>query len=319
MRVRETGAVRRGAMLLAAALALVCRPGAADEVMLDNGDRLTGQVVAENGGALRLATDYAGVLTIDRARVRAVRRDASRVPSAAGDAMPASQTAPVRPAPPPQAKGEFDGHIAVALESERGNNNSDELDADLGLRWRRGPWRLDVYGELENDSDGENGTTAADWELNNQLARDLNPRWYAALFLQLGQDRRADLRARYLVGPLLGVRLFDRPGLRLDTALGPMLLQDHYTNGTTQEWWGPGWQLDYEQVFLGGRLNLYHSQLGSIFDDGDQLWQAWSGVKVPLPGGFFSGVEYEVDYESKPAPDTRSTDQTLRVKLGLDW
>ena len=40
-----------------------CVPAA--EVLLDNGDRLTGTVINLEGNTLRFQTDYAGVLKID--------------------------------------------------------------------------------------------------------------------------------------------------------------------------------------------------------------------------------------------------------------
>ncbi|MFE8033435.1 DUF481 domain-containing protein [Thiohalocapsa marina] len=63
-----------GASLLLTSLGL-CRPALADQVLLHNGDRLSGSVLRQAGTQLRLQTAYAGVLVIDWSQVREVRLD----------------------------------------------------------------------------------------------------------------------------------------------------------------------------------------------------------------------------------------------------
>jgi hypothetical protein len=49
--------------------------GRADEVIMQNGDRFTGNVVRQQGGRLKLETAYAGTLDIDWEQVSEVRLD----------------------------------------------------------------------------------------------------------------------------------------------------------------------------------------------------------------------------------------------------
>ena len=49
------------------------------------------------------------------------------------------------------------------------------------------------------------------------------------------------------------------------------------------------------------------------------LWRSWTGVRVPLIVGLVGSFEYEVDYDSNPAVEALTTDQTFRLKLGYAW
>jgi hypothetical protein len=63
------------------------------------------------------------------------------------------------------------------------------------------------------------------------------------------------------------------------------------------------------------------SKVGYLTLDGEErrLWQSWTGLRVPLAGGFTGAVEFEYDYDSKPAAAAKTTDTTLRFKLGYEW
>jgi hypothetical protein len=45
---------------------------------------------------------------------------------------------------------------------------------------------------------------------------------------------------------------------------------------------------------------------------------SWTGVRVPLAGGFVGSLEYELDYDSEQAIETKTSDETLRLKIGYE-
>ena len=42
-------------------------------------------------------------------------------------------------------------------------------------------------------------------------------------------------------------------------------------------------------------------------------------MRVPLISGIVGSAEYEIDYDSDPAVDSDTTDQTFKLKLGYKW
>src|SRR3954454_16203182 len=54
---------------------VLCSLAAADQIMIDNGDRLTGKIVTADEKALILQTKYAGELKVDRTMVTRIETD----------------------------------------------------------------------------------------------------------------------------------------------------------------------------------------------------------------------------------------------------
>ena len=68
----------RWPLLVVVIVVLSLEAALADEVIMHNGDRLTGEVIRQDEGRLRLKTAYAGTLNIDWEQVSAVRLDEAR-------------------------------------------------------------------------------------------------------------------------------------------------------------------------------------------------------------------------------------------------
>jgi len=324
---------------------LLCLPSVvADEVVMASGDRLTGRILHAGQDRVLLKTAYAGILAIERGQVQALHR--GPVPpviqptdAAAGDVADASQAARRRAAPPPPADGspapaaststrsslftpgsKLSGRVNFALSDDKGNTDKNEIDFDYQVDYRWGWNRFNSIGTFEFDTN-EGEKTTDKWSSHNHYSRRFPTRWYGAAWLGLKHDRFADLRLRTLGGPSVGYLAFEGKALNLSLEAGPTLLADDYYDHTDQKSVGVGWLLRYDQLVWLDRLQLYHRQFGYSAFDGDPktLWQSWTGLRVPLAGGFTGGIEFEYDYDSNPAVEAKTTDTTLRLKLGYQW
>jgi len=314
---------------------------------MNNGDRLSGDVIRQEGDLLKLKTAYAGTVEIDWAQVREVRLDEAQEvllddetvlevtavsrgdgrvilqqdPSAEPKSVDAARVKVIEPEPWELGKGHrLSGRVNFALKIEQGNTDKNEVDLDFELDYRRRWHRLESWGELEYDTSRGDNTTDT-WSLDNNYRRLFKSPWYASAWLYFKHDRFADLRLRYLVGPALGYTFAEGPPRNLRAEAGLFYFEDDFYDQTDQQYWGPGWYLDYDQFVWKERLQLYHKQYGVVAADGSNknLWRSWTGIRVPLAAGFVGSVEYELDYDSEPAIETKNTDTTLRFKLGYQW
>ena len=113
----------RGALLLAIALSiLLAPPSGADEVLLVNGDRISGRVIGKGTRFVRLQTPY-GTLVIPRSRIDRIRRGEAGVEEVV-NASPS-------PTPPPHATL----HIAVSGASFWRAWDPDAAPEDPSLRF----------------------------------------------------------------------------------------------------------------------------------------------------------------------------------------
>lgn len=322
----------------------------ADVVILQNGDRLTGKVVRQEDGLLQLETDYAGTLTIDWDQVHECQLDeparlllddqevleAKRIvrstttdrlqirePDArASRSLPDDRVEVLNPEPWELGDGhKLNGAVNVAFQDESGNSESTELDLDFTLRYRRRWDEFESYGQLEYDTTRGIRTTE-NWTLLNKYVRRFHKTpWYGAGWLRFKHDRFADLRLRTIVGPALGYRFNTAEGTNLAAEVGPIYINEDFYDEGDLNLWGPGLFIDFEQDLIADRLQFYLNGMGfsALSNESTDLWTSWAGLRIPLVGGFVSSLEYEIDYDSAPAENTKTTDETLRLKIGYEW
>ncbi len=159
------------------------------------------------------------------------------------------------------------------------------------------------------------------WNLNTRYSRFFPDRpWYGAAHLRLKKDRFADVRLRTIAAPGVGYG-FDTGATRINVELGPTYVNEDYYSNANGSYWGPGLFVDLEQDLLGERLEVYLHGMGfaSLGNENKDILVSWAGLRVPLAGGFVGGIEYEIDHDNPPAVEARSTDETLRLKLGYEW
>ncbi|WP_200388305.1 DUF481 domain-containing protein [Thiocapsa imhoffii] len=322
----------------------------ADTLIMVNGDRLSGRLLQQGGDYLVLETAYAGILEIDLDQVREIQRDHSLdLRPTHGRALAVSESAGQEPvgqlqsAPPTTqpldaevvhevaAGGLLEGALAgdlrlftgalnVALVSDRGNSHTNELYLDYHFETTRGRGNLSSRGQFEYET-SRRQTLTDQWLIFNKYTYDLRDPWYASAWLQLNMDRFADLRLRTVIGPAMGYRLFAQDDLNLSVELGTVYIDERYNDNPRQEHWGLGLSLEYDQLVWQERLQLYHRQRTFVSwgGTGQDLIYTWTGVRVPLMGGFVGSLEFQIEYDSRPVDDVLTTDTTLLLKLGYQW
>jgi len=344
--VRPSGAAASGPIIALLGV-LWSHAAVGDEIITANGDRLSGSIIAADADRVLLKTAYAGMIQIERSQVRSLRRgaaqgrrvevecpDAPAVPIADGSSPNEQDATAVHSAEPstmparaesprssPLTPGsELSGRVNFALSDDQGNTDKSEVDFDYHVEYRHGWHRFRSLGALEFDTNDSEKTTDK-WASFIQYSRLFPSRWYGGAWLALEHDRFSDLRLRSVGGPVLGNLVFESDALNLAVEAGPAALQEDFYGQPDQESAGGAWFLRYDQLVWQDRLQPYHRQFGYVALDSEDkvLWQSWTGLRVPLADGFTGAVEFEYDYDSNPAVEAKTTDTTVRVKLGYEW
>lgn len=305
----------QGSKSFALLVGLTCCAAAwGDEVVMNNGDRLTGKVLSEDSEKIVLETEYAGTVSIARAQVRSLRiepPDPGVAAAVSGAEEPATSLA--------SASGSS-GRVDFALSSDDGNTDKTEIDFDYEISYQWRNQRVTSLGVLELDtSQGEKLTDK--WSAFNRYGYQFASHWYWTAWLAFKHDRFTDLRLRTLAGPGLGYRFAESDARNLILEAGPMGLRDNLYAQPDRESLGLGWSLNFDQLTWGGLLQPYHRQFGFVSAGGDdkRLWQSWTGVRLLLSPHVTSSLEFEYDYDSDPAVAAKSRDTTWRIKLGYKW
>ncbi len=331
-------------LTLSMALLLLTGIASADELIMNDGSRLLGEVIKRENGTLEFKTTYAGVIKVKWAEVSELHTDrpmqlmlddkstrtAQQIRNTEDgiylddDIEPTfaqSELAFINPEPWRTGEGyKLGGRANFALDKERGNTDKDEINIDGDLTWRFRHDRFKTYGELERDRNN-NQKIKDKWKLLNNYDHFLNKKWYAGTFLGFEHDRFADLNLRTIIGPKTGYQWFEGKDMNLSTEIGPMYTDEDFDKDEDDDYVALGWGINFDKFLFEEFMQFYHRQTGlwNLSDTGDLVWNTWTGLRFPLAMGFVASTEMKVEYNSGAAKGKDDVDTTYRLKLGYQW
>lgn len=256
----------RSILLLVLLSPILCQNVLADQVVLKNGDRLTGKIIKADGKKLVIASEFAGEVAVVWDAVTEINSDAPlyltladgrtvsglvsmtngrvEVRSAAGGPVvndksnvtllrsEAEHLAYLRQLDP----GWFDqwigdANLGVALTQ----GNSDTTSVALGMAISRTTPhdKTSLYAAAVYSSDstsGDSRTTANSIRSGLRYERNINDKWFGYAFTDLERNGLQDLNLRFVLGGGLGYRLIRSEHTQLDL-LGGLAWNREYFSG----------------------------------------------------------------------------------------
>ena len=321
------------------------RTALAGEVLLRNGDHLTGKILSLAAGELVVKSKLAGELTIDvtnirtfscddvmsirirdarpfEARVAAgpegrieIRRSAAAPPElvAIGDITEINPTEPA-----------WEGELTLNGKFTWGDSRTTEagLAFELEKEWRRD--RLRFFGEYMygRELDAETGLMSTSDDFGNAYGKythDVYDKFYLHLNAKALHDALAELRCRFSPAAGAGYRWFDEYELKFFTDVGIAYTDERYSSFGGRSYWGP--QLEYgvewtpaKRVQLSNTLEWYPA-----FSDfaGNYILDTQAGIRVTFWRHTFFAIRGEYHHDSEPAPTAREAD--YRLMFGPGW
>jgi putative salt-induced outer membrane protein YdiY len=310
----------------------------ADEVVLENGDRLTGTVMRVEGGKLILKSEYAGEISIPVEKVKTLAMDGpAEVHLSSGEVIKgkikiteggrvAVEPTPEREAtsfdwkkvasvnPPPQ---KWKGNINVGASTQSGNTDrkSAAVGAEATRRTDQDRFSLRFlfnYAEDETDVTSRNTFGAAKYDYF------FTPKFYGYLAIDLLNDKFKDYRLKTAVGPGVGYQIWDDPVKSLGVEAGlSYIWEDHYV----------GEDVDYPAARLGAdfRWNIFKFLTftdrlvvyPNLRNGGDYLLRNEAALISPLGSGWALRLANIWDRDSDPPPGFDKDDFT--TILGLQY
>ena len=309
-------------------------PALADEVVLKNGDRLTGTTTALAGGTLVFATTYGDVkipwpevvrLAIQEPILASVAgAPAVTVTIAAGaDGQATLQPGGVvslgdissltRPEPPVIV----DGSANAGIINTAGNTevNSLRLDGDLAVR--AGANRYTASAAITRAEDrGVN--TAENWTTALRYDRFLTSRMFMNGNTIFTNDEFRDLDLRTAIGAGLGYQLIATPRTRLTADGGLGYVHEALAELPDDSYAALRESVNFDIFAVPNRIQFFHVHDGyfGVTGDDNLFIRMQNGVRLPLAAGFVTTLRQDFDYDQSPAEGRDTTDRTLSLTLG---
>ncbi len=326
---------------LGAALPLAAR---ADDIVFNNGDRLTGTIKQLADGKLTVQTEVAGEIKIDLKEVKtfstthpleihlqdgtvlhqSVRTGASGQVTTAGSPQIKPQTldlGAISAINPPAAH--WTGSITASGILTRGNTHSDafSLNADAVRRGEDDRITLGAgyyFAKSKDPTTGDVATTADNWFLLGKYDYFFSKKLYGYALIRAERDRIADLNLRLSPGVGLGYQWFERDDFHLSTEAGLGWVYENFNNDGTDN--HPSARLAYHvDKKLNDSVTLFHNleYLPSLERASDFNLNADAGLRAALTKKMFSEIKIEWRYDATPAPGAHKND--VRYMLGVGW
>ncbi|HBX57512.1 DUF481 domain-containing protein [Pseudomonas sp. UBA2684] len=313
----------------------------ADTVWLDNGDRLSGDILLLDGGKLALKTKYAGQVLIDWKDIDTLSSDKplllrrhgldsehSKQLAAAGKGMvrvlnSTSQTVPLasisRLVPPRPLLQDrvWEGNLDAKLDMERNEDKTDEWKLKGNTRVEHGRWRHVLTGELERESKNDNKVDD-NWQLEYDLDRFLTEHWFWRTGVEQQEDEFELIKRQRIVGTGPGYRFWDNELGRFDL-IGQFNRVRFEAADTDLAFDTFSLEWDYKRLLWGTRLEFYSNaelQVPEI-EAIDYVLDSEFGLRYRLNHWARLSLLYELD-QVRGLGETTSERHYL-IGLGVGW
>ncbi len=307
-------------------------PVGADQVILTNGDRVTGTVASLGGGTVTLGTphgdlripwtDVAGLIIDDPILVTIGDAPPTEARIAAGDAAGRVTLNPGGPVEltqivalgRPMPAVTVDGGANAGYIKSGGNSdvNSLRLDADVIVRQLENRYTATAAVNRASDRGLE---TAQNWNTAFNYDRFLTERLFLNANAIFTDDRFRDLDLRTALGIGVGYQVLNTARVRLTANAGLGWVNENFDVGVDDSYTAARESATLDIFIIPDRLQFFHQDDGyfGVTGDDNLFVRMRNGVRLGLIGGLVTTAQIDFDYDLSPSPARRNTDRTLRA------
>jgi putative salt-induced outer membrane protein YdiY len=329
----------------ALAISLFSSPVNAANVVLTNGDRLTGEVIKLSDNILTFKSPMIGVVELPWKQVLELQSDEGvtvklKNGSAAKGKVTLSQqgeliidqgdlgrSKPLQKADvamfnPPVVDNsvKYSGRANLGGVFNRGNSEDEALNFDAEFIARTPENRYTLAAEV-NEAESAGVTTTSNRYLLTQYDAFLSEKDYLFVNAKGEQDKLADLNLRTSLGAGYGYQFFETERAKLSTEYGLAYINEDYIVAPDESFPSLSLGLNYERKFWDKRLVFFNNNDLSISleDTADALFKTKIGLRVPIVENVNVATQLNVDYDNMPPPGVKKTDSSLIFSVGYGF
>lgn len=323
-------------------LALAPLMASADVVQLANGDRVSGTLVAVDGGTVVIESPWGGVLRIDREAVRSIESEEPLgvelddggeaelllVETEAGEQGVRTADGQVeevgigalslvyRDAPPVRIADEFRLNATYGLNITSGNADTQTHSVRGNMGFRRGKQRHTTKAELDRKID-EGDVTKDQYRLGHQMDWFFRDDWYSYGTTEYFSDAIKEVDYRFTLGAGAGHQFWDNSLGAFSMEGGASFVLEEI-GGEQEENPAVRVALKYNRFFMGKTLELFHSdELLALTDfDRGQILNTSTGLRFAINGRWKADARVDLVYETEPAAGNEKADVTYILGIG---
>lgn len=325
-------------------LAWLAPAAGADELVLKNGDHLTGKVVHLVGGKMAFNSDKAGAVTVDLADIQTfssvepvtvdlkdgttfkqkiVSAEAGRFAVAGTEGLKAQQFSVADIVSINKPIPKWTGQVSVGITSTHGNTKTETISASANALKRTEKDRTTVSadyakGKQRDPDTGEDVTIEDWWRAQGKYDYFFSKKGYGYLDLRYEKDSVAELDRRVIVGVGGGYQWVESPEMNFSTEFGLASLYEKFRNQTDSNS-ELSLQLGYhfdkklaKNISFMNDLTFYPA----IEKFSDYYLTTTAGLRADFTSQLFLTLKAIFNYDRSPAAGRGSTDTKYFLGFG---
>ncbi len=334
-------------MLSAVSVFLFANAAQADQVKLNNGDIITGDIVRKDAKVLELETSYAGKISIAWKEIASINAkkpkqvmltddsivNATITPKEEGKAslkvegldkandINLAQIKFINPTPIESGIGVmWSGNANLSGAMTKGNADNAQLRL-AGEAVARSKQNRFTVGAVANRAESNSQNIEENLRLYTQYDHYLSDRWYVYANASFEYDPFRDINLRSRIGTGAGYSIYKTADTSLDVELGISNINTDFDSAEDENTTAGRWALRYNQKLFGGNVIAFHNHelLFGLEDINDSLLFTQTGLRFPIYAQVNASTQLNVDYAKTPAPGRKSTDTTLLFGIDYGW
>ena len=268
-----------------------------------NGDRITGEVLAESESHVTLKTQFGQEMVIPLELL--------------GVFVPEVSSEEIADAPELQGVRDWDLHIELNSAFSRGNTDSELINLQADYEFERDRHRYSVdFSSLREEKEGDQ--VKEQERLNLGYNYLYSERWFFAINGTIERDPVALLEHRVSLNPGIGYDIWNERDRTLNIQLGAGYSSER-TDETDESSSLIDWRLNYAQYIFDGELEVFHKHqiYRNLEGRRNTVFNSQSGVRYELNDHVYVNIQLNYDYDTEPAQNTDAEDITFLVGAGL--
>jgi putative salt-induced outer membrane protein YdiY/preprotein translocase subunit YajC len=322
------------------ALFFLAQVAHADQVVMKNGDVITGKISRVDSKEVVIDPAYTKKFAVKRSAIESIvtesvleveLEDGAKVRARFAGLDEGMQVLEIdhsdtpvdvermRRASVPQSWYKRESKVEGLATINEGNTDSRSAALAFDTRLRLGDHRQ--YARLGYRRDeNEDETTKKQTRANYEYDWLFHPSWYLGATADYERDPIRGLNHRFTFGALLGHDFFDNEHLFLTIKAGAGYTDENLGGVPTS---GPVglWEMGFRYHFGGSRLELVHDHALTYQDYGanNTIIRSSTGLRMDVMWDIYATATYGFNYETEPAPGKLSKDSTLAFGLGAKF
>jgi hypothetical protein len=319
----------------------------ADEVEIENGDKLSGTVQRMEEDTLVLSTSYAGDISISWDQVTGlqtknpitiVMRDSTTLEGTiviitTGEIgilpVDAKSITPLKLAdiifinPPREllytgirTRGRFNFGIIF----QKGNTNKEQynFDGEGSGRGQHNRYKLEWDSNLEQESAD---TTVQNASISGSIDRFITKKLFLSIPLTLEHDRLKDLDLRATGGGEVGYQFLESAEKNLSLRIGLSYVKEFFNEDNDTDFYALRWRPDFDYTLYKNFAQFFHTHTG-LWNPNESrrvIIQTNTGFRFPVADNFNTTIQLDLDWDSATPSDAKQFDAKYRVTVGYNW